>query len=165
MLTVINLARAAASSWGSVYNAYPSLQTGVTFAHLGGMLASGGVAIAADRSMLRVPDDRLARIRALGDLSAVHLIVLVGLTITVASGVLMLAADLDTLLRSPVLWLKLLLLVALLGNGFRMTRAERALRGEVSNEAGWAALRRRARTSLVLWFAVVLTGTMLMNAS
>lgn len=166
MVTLIELARTAANDWGAFFNDRPALQTAITFAHLGGMLAAGGIAIAADRTTLRGSrGNGAARAQLLGDLASVHPLVLGGLAVTIASGVLLLAADLDALLASPVLWVKMALLVALLGNGWSMTRAERGLRGALANEKGWAALRRRALTSLALWFAVVLSGTMLLNAS
>jgi hypothetical protein len=47
-----------------------------------------------------------------------------------------------------------------------MLRAERALRaGTVAYGQGWGRLRRAAIASLVLWFAVVLAGSILPNVS
>jgi hypothetical protein len=48
-------------------------------------------------------------------------------------------------------------------NGYVMTRVERGMR-TAPNAARWNALRSRALTSLVLWFAVLLAGVALVNS-
>ncbi len=53
---------------------------------------------------------------------------LVGLVLTLASGVLMLAADLETFAGSVVFWVKMGLALLLFANGYAVTRAETALR-------------------------------------
>jgi hypothetical protein len=91
--------------------------------------------------------------------------VLLGLTVVMASGFLMLAADLETLLLSPVFWVKMALVAALLANGFGLTRAGRRLETDPESETGWMRLRRWSLSSLALWFAVTLAGTLLTNAA
>ena len=54
--------------------------------------------------------------------------------------------------------------IALLVNGYLMTRAERSLRGDAEAGAGgWRRLRRTSIASLALWFIVLLLGTVLPN--
>jgi hypothetical protein len=95
----------------------------------------------------------------------VHRPVLLGLTIVMASGLLMLAADLQTFLTSPVFWVKMALVAALLANGLGLTRAGQRLEREPDSESGWLRLRRWSLSSLALWFAVTLVGTFLTNAA
>ena len=54
----------------------------------------------------------------------------------------------------------------LLANGYIMLRTERALeQGDPADASGWRRLRRASIGSLVLWFAVVLAGSVLPNVS
>jgi len=63
-----------------------------------------------------------------------------------------------------VFWLKMGLIVALLGNGAVMTRVERTLAGASGGSADqWRRLRGIALTSLVLWLAITFAGVVLTN--
>jgi cytochrome b subunit of formate dehydrogenase len=66
-----------------------------------------------------------------------------------------------------VFWVKMLLILALLGNGFVMTRAEQALRsdGQREDDRAWTHLHHTAAVSLILWFAITLAGVALVNVS
>jgi hypothetical protein len=101
--------------------------------------------------------------RGLSELATVHRWVLVGLGITLLSGLLMMFADLDTYLGSWVFWTKMGLIVVLLANGGLRWRAERGVRD--GRAAAWVGLRRTTIASLVLWFGVLLAGTMLTTIS
>ncbi len=90
---------------------------------------------------------------------------LLGLALSVASGMLLFTADLEAYFVSPVYWTKMTLIVLLLVNGYRMTRAEAALRAGGANEdAEWRRLRFAASASLALWFAIAFAGVALVNA-
>lgn len=156
-----------AHPWADLYSGSKVLPTVVTFAHVGGLLLSGGLAITADRVTLRLKTfDAPARAQHLADLARTHRAVIAGLVVIALSGLLMLAADLETFLGSPVFWIKMTLVVALLANGYRMTRLERALReGDASSGAGWNRLRSTAIVSLVLWFVITLAGVTLVNVA
>ncbi|HEY2825513.1 MAG TPA: hypothetical protein VGI83_08215 [Gemmatimonadales bacterium] len=150
--------------WAKLYSDSKSVSATVTFAHLGGVLLGGGFAIVADRSSLRLaPAGSGERARELRELAAVHPWVLWGLGITFATGLLQLFADLTTFLPSAVFWTKMSLVALLLGNGYVRMRTERTL------IAGGAGAERRFRgtsiVSLVLWFAILLAGTMLTTVS
>jgi uncharacterized membrane protein len=146
--------------WASVYSDSKLVATTVTFVHLAGLLLAGGVAVAFDRTTLRFSGGSAEQRRVhLDELKVVHRIVLAGLLLVIASGLLMLAADLAALLASWAFWVKMALVVLLLVNGAAMTKSERALR--LAPEGDWRRLRRGATVSLVLWFAVLLASVAL----
>ncbi len=153
--------------WADFYSHSKTTTTLVQFVHIGGLLMGGGLAIAADRGTLRAL--RLAaheRSGHLRDLADVHRWVLSGLAAVVVSGLALLAADVDTFLGSWIYWVKMALVAVLLVNGYRMTRAESALRhGAAEDSAQWNRLHRIAVTSLSLWFVVAALGVALANFS
>jgi hypothetical protein len=152
--------------WARYYSRSDLAQTALMFSHLAGVLGGGGLAIAADRALWKA---RAAtgetRSRLLAELSGTHRPVLIGLGIAIVSGVLMLAADVETYLPSPIFWGKMAALVLLLANGALLrTIEQRAQRAPATMDAAWPRLSLASRFSYVLWFAVVLGGVMLMNA-
>lgn len=153
-----------AAPWASFYNDAPALQTLVLFAHLAGMLIAGGFALAADRATLRAASALPAeRTRHLAELGATHRPVVLALAVTVVSGVLMLAADVETLLGSVAFWTKMGLIVLLLGNGYVLRHSGKALSRKP--EGSWSRLRAASMASVALWLAVVLAGAALNNLS
>ena len=153
--------------WADAYNNSKALATVVTFVHIAGLLFGGGLAVAADRGTLRaMRRDAGLRDSHLEELSAVHRVVLTGLVLSLVSGLLLLAADLDTYFGSWIFWTKMAMVALLLGNGFLMTRAERALRASRDPEStAWGKLHRASIVSLALWFAITLAGVALVNAA
>jgi hypothetical protein len=93
----------------------------------------------------------------------VHAVVLAGLALSFASGVLLFLADVDEFLGSPVFWVKLGFVGLLLLNGFMMTRTEKALASGGDPTALWARLRTISVLSLILWTATTLVGVVLTN--
>ena len=149
-------------TWASIYAGSAGLRSAVSFAHVGGLVAGGGCAIAADRATLRAfrrsPD---MPGREIEHLHGVHRVVLAGLGAVMMSGVLLMLADLDAYLESTVFWIKMALVAALIANGAILVRfSGRAHEAEPSAPA---ALRRASLVSLVLWFATTLAGTVLPN--
>jgi hypothetical protein len=72
----------------------------------------------------------------------------------------------ETFLRSWVFWLKLGMICVLLGNGYAMTRAEKALREDAGEASpAWTRLRRTALASVALWYAITLAGVALANVA
>lgn len=149
--------------WGDLYSNSKVVSNAVMFVHLGGLLLGGGGAVAADRDTIRNSRTSEAEQAChLADLRQVHRIVLIGLVLTFLSGLLMLAADLETLLGLVVFWVKMALIVLLLLNGLIMTRVERTVHpGQAPN---WPRLRMVSRISLALWFTIVLVSTFLASA-
>jgi hypothetical protein len=163
---VDQLARLA-NPWASLYGDSPALQTTIIFLHIAGIFLGGGFAIATDReTFLTMRAARLSgQIRHLAHLHTIHRPVLLGLVLALSSGFLLFAADVETFARSPVFWVKMLLLALLLGNGALLARTETALRGgEPDSPALWARLRYVSIASIVLWLGLILAGTVLMSA-
>jgi uncharacterized membrane protein len=156
-----------AQPWADFYGHSKTASTIVTFLHIAPIVVGGGIAIALDRASLRLDvDDAAARSRHLRELGSVHPIVLWSLVVLLLSGVAMLAADLDTFLGSWVFWLKMALIIALLANGARMTRLERALARPAGAAADqWRRLRGNAITSLALWLTITLLGVILTSVA
>lgn len=151
--------------WSTLYGNSTALSVGLTFAHLGAMMVGGGMALTADRTVLRggtpaTSQARLAIADAVGD---VHRPVVTALAVSLVSGGLQLTADLEALAVSKVMWVKIGLLVLLAVNGFLMLRNEAAVRREEGGSKAFGALRVRAITSVVLWLAIVLAGVGLMQ--
>ena len=77
------------------------------------------------------------------------------------SGLLLLAADIDTYIASRLFWTKMALVALLMVNGLVLTRAER--RATAGDDVSWGTLRWTAIASLALWTLTTLTGTGLLN--
>ena len=162
-MSIIGHLAAVAAPWASFYNDSTVTQAIITFGHFGGMMVAGGSAVTADRGVLQASKQAgSGRLRRIDDISGAHRAVITALVITSISGVLMLAADLENLAVSPWFWLKMGLLALLLINGWFMTRVSQHLRrdGGIAPKL-WKRLQLAATASLVLWFAVVLAGTLL----
>lgn len=151
--------------WADLYGGSTALSVSLTFAHLGAMMVGGGLAIAADRTVLKAghltdPKAVVALADSVGD---VHRPVVIALGVSAVSGVLQLAADIETFAVSKVMWAKLGLLALLAINGLLMLRDEKAVRRDAGGASGLGALRLRAITSVVLWLAITLAGVGLMQ--
>lgn len=153
--------------WSDFYGHSKLAPTVVVFVHVGGLLLGGGIAIASDRLTLRALGASIdERRRFRGELAAVHRWVVAGIALIVLSGLALVTSDIETFWGSPLYWVKMALVVALLLNGLFMTRAETALAGDDSDAApGWRTLRRTAVTSLGLWFVITALGIALVNFS
>lgn len=153
-----------AEPWNALYSDSKVVSATVVFLHLVPLLVAGGTALAADRATIRATrgtaDDRA---RQLVDLGRTHFVVLGGLALSFASGVLLFLSDVDTFLESPFFWIKLGLVGLLLVNGFVMTRTEQALHGHGDDGALWGRMRTISMVSLALWLATTLAGVVLMS--
>jgi len=151
--------------WNSLFSHSKAVAGTVTGAHIISLMFGGGLAIAADRTTLRVDrSDAGARTAQVREVKAVHAPVLVWLVILLVSGVLLAAADVETFLPSVWFWIKITLVVLLLINGSILTATERRL-GSGLTDAGWARLRTLARTSIALWTATAVVGIVISNMS
>jgi hypothetical protein len=153
----------AAKPWADLYADSSLVKSLVVFLHLAGVVVGGGFALSADRAAFRLgrltPDARLALVEELGE---THRAVMTGLALVVATGVAMLLADLETLLPSPVFWVKMGGFALLLLNGLTLQRAERRCRR--GGEDAWRALRAAAVRSAGLWMAVLWLGALLASS-
>jgi uncharacterized membrane protein len=164
-MSIIDSAVQLTAPWAQLYRDSKLVSTGVLFGHLGGLLLGGGFAIAADRATLRMARGAGTVVRRihLHELRAVHRPVVLGMSVTLVSGLLLLAANVEAFLPSPLFWLKMGLITVLLGNGVQLARTEASLRNHSEHPRRmWRRLRNGAKTSLFLWFGSLLLGTALL---
>lgn len=145
-------------SWTELYSNSAALRSVVLFAHIGGIVIGGGCAIATDRLTLMSPPNDAQQLRVIG---GIHRLVITAIGFIALSGLLMLAADLETFLVSKVFWTKMFFVAMLLINGLRMVRAEQAARAGAPS--GWTRLRSASLTSLILWLLIAFLGAVLPN--
>jgi len=151
-----------AASWASVYAGSAWIRTAIGFAHIGGLVISGGTALVADRAVLRAGRAGHAlRERQAHDLNATHAAVISGLTVVFVSGMLLAAADLDTYLVSKAFWIKMGAVALLSLNGAVMMAASRRI--ERGHDGTWSLLRTTAFCSMALWLITTLIGAALPN--
>lgn len=163
MTLVESLARIA-EPWATAYGDSKLLTNAVMFSHIGGFLLAGGLALAADRTVVRASTaDPGTRRLYLAELNAVHTPVLLGLAVAFLSGLLLFLADVETFATAPVFWIKMGFLTLLLVNGAALRKLGHRLVSTDQSEPGWRSLRRSAAASSVLWLVAVLTGVMLVN--
>ena len=154
----------ACSAWAHFYAGHSTVRTMVAFTHVAALIVAGGTALVMDRATLRasVADDP-SRARQLDALDASHATIITGLTLVIASGFLLLAADVDLFLRSTLFWTKMGLVALLIVNGIRMRRAAGGARVH-DDEPSWHAVRLASFSSLALWLATTLAGVSLPGA-
>jgi hypothetical protein len=162
---------AFAEPWRRLYSQSPLLSTLILFGHLAGLLAAGGLTVAAERTTLRLDphcdDDRR---RHLADLERLRAPVWTAFGIALVSGSLLFFADVEAFAASRIFWMKMLLVALLLTNTLVTARLDTALRrdGEVGtlHTSGvgarrWRQRRASAIASATLWFGLVLVGAAL----
>lgn len=153
--------------WSQLYSDSKLLPTLLVFAHIAALVFAGGLAVTLDRATLRAARGPAEfRRRQLDELGAAHRLVLTGLALSFATGVLLFTTDLETYFASWIYWTKMALIVVLLANGYMMTRAESRIRlaPNADDDIGWRRLRRTAAVSMALWFAIALAGVALAEA-
>jgi hypothetical protein len=155
--------RELAETWASVYAGSAALRSLVSFLHMGGLLTAGGCAIAGDLGMLRALNGGPVILRTeLDRLKGMHRLVVGGLGAVIASGLLLMLADLEAYLASRAFWLKMILVIGLCLNGVAVVRTSgRAWAGQTGDRR---RLRLVVAASLALWLLTTLMGTVLPNA-
>jgi hypothetical protein len=160
---------AFAEPWRHLYSQSPLLSTLILFGHLGGLLAAGGLTVAAERATLRVdPRSPSDRRRHLTDLAQLRGTIRASFAVSLVTGAMLFFADVEAFAASRIFWTKMLLVAVLMANSLFTARLDAALRreGELSSatKAGarrWRTRRAVAVASASLWFAVVLVGAAL----
>ncbi len=163
--------------WADLYSKNSAVSTSVIAVHMLAMFIGGGMAIGADRAIMRAAPGSAEGARAVvADLATTHSVVIGSLVITVLSGVALFLADVPTFSVSPAYWSKMALFVLLLLNGWRMRKAEDTVLFPLKGlplhttempvafpQAAWSAVRRAARFSFVLWVVIVVVSVILSN--
>ena len=163
--------------WADLYSNNTVLSTAVLVIHVLSMFIAGGMAIGADRAILRaVPGSGESARAVVADMAMTHTIVLGALTVTAVSGVALFTSDIATFAVSKVYWAKMLTVCALLANGLRLRRSEGAVMRPLVNVPlyttempvafllkEWGKVRSAAAVSMALWCLVVVLGVVLMN--
>ncbi len=166
-----------AQPWADLYANQPRLATAVLAIHVLAMFIGGGMAIAADRAILRAAPGTADAARAIvADLSTTHSLVVMALVTSSLSGLALFLTDVPTFSVSTVYWAKMGTLLLLLLNGLRMRRAERTVIASLdgapihtaempvpSPVSSWGRVRQTAGLSFALWVALVLLGVVLTN--
>ncbi len=167
---------AFAQPWADRVADSPVLATGLITVHLVAIFAAGGLAIGADRRVLRatstyrvvtaptsdVPQSLLGVV--IGDLGDTHRPVIAALGLAALTGILLLLSDVGTFAVSRVFWCKMALIALLLLNGLRLRKAEARLAGGSDDARAVRALRGAAFFSLFAWFGIVVLGAILGNS-
>lgn len=163
---------ALCAPWSTLFDHSKLVAGTVTGVHIMALFIGGGLAIAADRLTLHVSHaDVPGRREQLHEVRSVHGIVLVGVILLFVSGLLLAASDVETFLPSPIFWIKLVLVAALVVNGALLTRIENSLSDRVDgdpssvDDATWARVRLFSRSSVFLWIATAVVGIVLSNAA
>lgn len=163
--------------WADLYAESANLSTGILATHLLGLFVGGGMAISADRTILRAKPGTSDGVRAVvADLSTTHSVVIGALVVTVSTGLSMLASDVATFAVSRVFWIKMAVFATLLLNGLRLQRVEKQVLLSVGSSMvtpdeapppfptkEWRGIRTSAGTSFVLWMSLVVLGVVLSN--
>ena len=162
---------AFAEPWRRLYAQSPLLSTLILFGHLGGLLAAGGLTVAADRATLRLDLGSDAdRRRHLADLERLRAPVWIAFGIALLSGALLFFADVEGFAASRIFWTKMLLVALLITNALITARLDATLRRDgaigsrFTSEARarqWRRRRAGALASAMLWFGLVLVGAAL----
>jgi hypothetical protein len=120
------------------------------------------VAFAADLATLKAHRAGSAeRDAQLLVLSTTHRLVLFGLSLSVVSGLGLFLSDVENFWTSIFWWIKILMVVLLLINGYILTRTESVLLRNRQDTAAWGRLRVIAILSMVLWLGTALAGVVL----
>ena len=166
-MSIVTTISELAQPWADWYNHHKVAQGGVIWLHVSGIMVGGGLAIASDRAALRAVKGTVEeRTRVLHDFSQVHRTVITALAVIVVSGLLMLLADVENLLPSPVYLVKMGAFVTLLANGWLIQQNERKLALDPSpGNARWQRFRIGAIASITLWLLVALGGVTLVETA
>jgi hypothetical protein len=165
-MTIVETLVTTLKPWADFYGSHKGVQAGVEFAHVGALLVGGGFAIASDRAALRaMKADMEHKKHVLSEFTSVHKPVLIALSISVLSGLVMLASDIGTFLVSPVYWTKMVLVILLLTNGYFIKRADERLNADPSpGNVAWKHFKFSSIASVTLWLSITLAGIILLNS-
>ena len=153
--------------WGDFMKHSKLAKTIVTFLHIAPIVVGGGIAIGLDRLTLRLSKgEDTDRVRHLAELARTHNIVIASLAVSIISGILLVAAEIDNFPTSWIFWVKMGFIAVLLINGARMKSVEQKMAASASStNEDWARLHTAALVSVTLWLTVTFLGVALSKFS
>ena len=148
-----------ADPWQHLVSHSPAVSTSLLFAHVGALVAGGGLALSADRTTMRLRHaDEAAREHHLLETAQIHRPIVLALAVSLASGGLLFLADVEVFSASRTFWFKMALTALLLANGLVMARTDAsAARAPIL----WRRRVLSAYASVLLWYTIVLAGCLL----
>lgn len=163
------------SPWHDLYGGSTIYPIVTEATHLLAMFVGGGLAVAADRTTLRLArEKRELRKPILTELCYLHRPVLIALFVSLLSGLAFATADIDVFLLSPAFYIKMSLVALLLANGVLLQRTEVSLRRALKDDPEradafairqWDRLRFRSICSMALWMSTLVAGVVLYNVA
>lgn len=168
---------ALAEPWATYYADHATLSTMIIALHIVAMFVGGGMALGADRAILRSPAGSADGARAVvADLATTHRVVIGALVVTVLSGTLLVTSDVATYSTSVVYWVKMGAFVMLLVNGLAMRSFERRVLQSLDGapihtaempvpfpKSQWSRVKVTAGVSFTLWITIVILGVFVSN--
>jgi len=158
---------AFAEPWQKLYAHSTVVATLVLFGHVAGLLVAGALTLSAETSALRLdPSDDGARRRYVRTATPARRSIALALGIAMLSGVLLFLTDLEAFAVSAVFWTKMALVALLLTNAAVASRLDAQIVRAGDDTSGaqhdlWRHRRASARATVVLWLALVLSGSAL----
>ena len=158
---------ALAEPWQKLYAHSTVVPTLVLFGHVAGLFVAGALTFSTELGALRLdPSDEAARRDYLRNATPSRGLIALALAIAIVSGLLLFLADLEGYAVSRVFWTKMGLVGLLLLNVVASSRLDARLRGDGDaatdeRQQLWRRRRVSARTTAVLWFALILSGSAL----
>jgi hypothetical protein len=162
-MTVPTSVTGAIAWWSSYYGDHQAVSVTIRYVHLAALVVSGGAALTVDRGLWRAARERWSGKQAVDSLNRSHCIVLAGLAVITASGLMMALADVDTYAVSKLFWGKMTLVALLLANGAVLTAAGR--RASTSGVSVPRTLGIFSAVSAVLWLSIMYASSWLMVAA
>jgi hypothetical protein len=164
-MMAVHLVASAVASWAEFYANHQLASVFVRFVHLTAIVMGGGAALLMDFRIIRASHAAIEqREKAFLSLKGIHRYVVVWLSVLVATGVLMTAAEYSVFLQSRVYWTKIALVAVLMINGMALLFAERnAQKRGIAD--GWRRLTTASMLSVVLWQTTLFAGAFLTVAA
>ncbi len=149
--------------WSSYYGDHQAVSVTIRYFHLAALVVAGGAALTVDRGLWRAARERWSGKQAVDSLNRSHRVVLVGLAVIAASGLLMALADVGTYVVSTLFWTKMVLVALLLANGAVLTAVGR--RASTSGLSVPRTVGIFSAVSAVLWLSIMYASSWLMVAA
>ena len=167
MTDVVHSLSEVFATWQQIFSDNKAVATAVIATHVLALLFGGGLAVSADRGVLKRSNaDAESRFRFLSDVRTMHTTVIAAIVVLFITGLALAAADVETYLLSPIFWIKMVVFVGLVANGAIVKSNAAAIvadgpQGSAQTPNRVRRLKRAAVGSLALWSLTLILGTAL----